>query len=139
MKASSRRPKPPLLRCTFRLKQQVHEVRFLCTVHSDRRVSLVIPEEHAIEMTACRGMDNQTMKLACRVELEKKGSSGWWNIPEGTGVYEKSPYLEKFAETRNCYVAMWLPQLLMRHFLRNEASIMQAAAESAGNPQAGQD
>ena len=134
MKPSSRSPKPQSLTCTFRLKRQVYEVRFLCTVHNQRRVSLVIPAEQAIEMTTCRGMDNQTMQLACRVELEKKGSSGWWNIPEGTGVYEKSPYLGKFAETRNCYVAMWLPQLLMRHFLRNEASIMEAAAKTAGKP-----
>ena len=132
MQPGSPSPNQHLLTCTFRLRRDVQEVRFLCTVHNRGRVSLVIPEEHALRLSMHPVLDDHELTVACRVELEKKGASGWWNIPEGTAVYEKSPYLSKFVETRNCYLAMWLPQLLMRHFIRNEASILGAEQAESG-------
>lgn len=127
MASNSFSPRTRLRECRFRVGRHVESLRYVCTVHSHRRVSLHIPEEHALELSASGLVGDSTVKIACRVELEKRDDSGWWNLPLGTVVYEKSPLFQKFTETRNCYLAMWLPQLLMRDFLRNEAAILDDA------------
>ena len=124
MPLSSPSPRQVSLECLARVKQKVLAVRFRCTVHNRQRVSLVVHPEDPIRLSMHPGLENDPLEIACRVEMERRGESGWWNVPEGTAVYERSVYTARFTETRNCYLAMWLPQLLMRQFVRNEAAVL---------------
>ena len=122
MPASPSEPKQSVRECRFRIGKETHPVKYVCTVHHRDRVSLHMPLEHALQLSL--GMGDAALQVACRVELERRGESGWWNMPEGTAVYEKTRISRKISETRNCYLAMWLPQLLIRDFIRHEAEIL---------------